>query len=210
MVQVSRSIIHGEGRTNEMKMIYCMTAAITLALMLTGCITVAQYRFSCDLGTGEVRREYSNLASRQAPDEKDYSVANDWAGLKELIEEKKPEFDPEVVEDISKSLFEENKVLSARKIQKVKCPKCFPSKAALLSYVHDKDWRFEMINDEVVLILPSSKKIISTNGQMVTTPKNSLIFWPQETNTFEYIVGEQSSGGTSLLPYYLEEKPPSK
>lgn len=189
-----------------MRTICSIVASICLTVVLTGCITVSQYSFSCDLGTGEIRREYYALASRKGPDEKDYSVTNDWTTLKRLIEEKKPEYDPEVVVDISKSLFEENKVLCARKIQKVTCPKCFPSKAAILSYVHDKDWRFEMINDEVVLFLPSGKKVISTNGQKVTTPSNSVIFWPKETSKFEYIVTEEWSGGTSLLPYYLEER----
>ena len=101
-------------------------------------------------------------------------------------------------------------MLCARKIQKVKCPKCFPSKAAIMAYLHDKDWRFELINDEVVLFLPSGKKIESTNGQKVTTPNNSMIFWPQQSSNFEYVVTEQNSGGTSLLPNYLEEKKPAK
>jgi hypothetical protein len=189
-----------------MKILRIVVVNIGLAIILTGCITVSQYKFSFDFDTGEVRREYQDLTSRKGTDEKDYSVANDWATLKQMIAEQKPEFDPEVVEDISKGLFEENKVLSARTIQKVKCPKCFPSKAAILSYVHDKKWRFEVINEEVVLFLPSGNKIISTNGQKVTTPKNSLIIWPQETRNFQYVVTEEWSGGTSLLPYYLEEK----
>ena len=189
-----------------MKTLRIGVLSIGLAVLLTGCVTVSQHKFSFDFDTGEVRREYSDITSRQEPDEKDYSVANDWATLKEMIAEQKPEFDPEVVEDISKDLFEENKVLCARQIQKVKCPRCFPSKAAILSYVHDKEWRFELINEEVVLFLPSSKNIVSTNGQKVTTPKNSLIIWPQETRNFEYAVAEQWSGGTSLLPSYLEEK----
>jgi hypothetical protein len=181
-------------------------AVASLAVLLTGCLTVSQYKFWFDVDTGEIKREYYDLTSRQGADEKDYSVTNDWAMLKQMIAEQNPEFDPEVVEDISKGLFEENKVLCARKIQKVKCPKCFPSKAAILSYVHDKDWRFELINEEVLLFLPSDKKIVSTNGQKVTTPKNSLILWPHNTNKFEYVVSEQWSGGTALLPYYLGEK----
>jgi hypothetical protein len=189
-----------------MKILRIVVVNIGLAVILTGCITVSQYKFSFDFDTGEVRREYQDLTSRKGTDEKDYSVANDWATLKQMIAEQKPEFDPEVVEDISKGLFEENKVLCARIIQKVKCPKCFPYKAAILSYVHDKKWRFEVINEEVVLFLPSGNKIISTNGQKVTTPKNSLIIWPQETRNFQYVVTEEWSGGTSLLPYYLEEK----
>jgi hypothetical protein len=189
-----------------MKTIRAAIASASFAILLTGCVTVSQYNFSFDFDTGEVRWEYHDLTSRSGVDEKDYSVTNDWATLKQMIAEQKTEFDPEVVEDISKGLFEENKVLCARKIQKVKCPKCFPSKAALLSYLHDEDWRFELINDEVVLFLPSDKKIVSTNGQKFTTPKNSLIIWPQETLNFEYVVTERWSGGTPLLPYYLDEK----
>lgn len=193
-----------------MQTLRILAVSTCLAVLLTGCVTASQHKFSFDFNTGEVRREYSDITSRQGPDEKDYSVANDWATLKEMIAEQKPEFDPEVVEDIAKELFEENKVLCGRQIQKVKCPRCFPSKAAILSYLHDKEWRFELINEEVILFLPSSKKIVSTNGQMVTTPKNTLIIWPQESSSFEYVVAEQWSGGTSLLPSYLEEKKAGK
>ncbi|MCK7513101.1 MAG: hypothetical protein MZV70_59820 [Desulfobacterales bacterium] len=111
-----------------------------------------------------------------------------------------------MVEDVSKELFQEKEVLSARKVQKVKCPRCFPSRAAIMTYVHANGWRFEMINDEVVLFLPSGSKIVSTNGQKVTTAKNSMIFWPRESVNFEYVVTEQHSGGISLLPNYLEER----
>jgi hypothetical protein len=191
---------------DDMKIIGVLFVSISFAVLLAGCITVSEYRFSFNFDSGEVRREYHDLTSKQGFDEKDYSVSNDWAELKQIIAEKKPEFDPEVVKDISGELFEENKVLCARKIQKVKCPKCFPSKAAIMAYVHDKDWRFEMINEEVVLFLPLGKKIVSTNGQKVSTPKNSVIFWPQENSNFEYVVTEQFSGGTSLLSNYLGEK----
>lgn len=193
-----------------MRMMQALVVSAGLAFLLTGCITVSKYTFSFDFGTGEVRHEYHDLTSRQGPDEKDYSIPNDWAKLKQMVEEKKPEFDPDVVEDISKELFEENNVLCARKLQKVKCPKCFPSKAAILSFLHDKDWRFEMINDEVILFLPGDKKIISTNGEKLTTQKNSLIVWPNETTKFEYGISEQASGGASLLPYYLKEKSEKK
>ena len=191
---------------DNMKTIGVLFASISLSVLLAGCITVSQYRFSFNFDTGEARREYYDIRSKQGGDEKNYSVANDWAEMKQLIAEQKPEFDPDVVKDISKELFEENNLLCARKIQKVICPKCFPSKAAIMAYLHDKDWRFELMNDEVVLFLPSGKKIVSTNGQKVTTLNNSMIFWPQKSSNFEYVVTEQNSGGTSLLPNYLEEK----
>lgn len=189
-----------------MKRMFLVLVIVGTVALLAGCVTVSQYRFALNTDTGEVRREYCDLASRQGTDEKNYSVTNDWAILKEAVADKKPEYDAEVVEDISKAFFQTNNTLCARKIQRVKCPKCFPGKAALLSYFHDKEWRFELINGEVVLFLPTSKTIVSANGQKVTTPKNSLIFWPENTTNFEYIVSEQFSGGTSLLPYYLEEE----
>lgn len=189
-----------------MKKIGVLFLTFSIAVLLTGCITVSQYRFSFNFDTGKITREYCDLRSKKGVDEKDYSVENDWAELKRLVAEQKPEFDPDVVEDISKELFEEKDVLSARKVQKVSCPKCFPSKAAIMTYVHANGWRFEMSNDEVVLFLPPGNKIVSTNGQKVTTAKNSMIFWPKESGTFEYVVTEQHSGGTSLLPNYLKER----
>jgi hypothetical protein len=184
-------------------------AGIGFAVLLTGCVTVSEQRFSLDSATGEIKREYRDLRSRQGADEKNYSVTNDWASLKKMVEDRDAEFDPEVVEDVSKSLFEDGGVLCGRKLQKVRCPKAFPSKAAILSYLHDKDWRFEMLNDDVLLVVPGGKKLTSTNGQRVTTPGNSLVFWPGDTNRFEYAVGEESSAGTSLLPFFRAEKKPA-
>ena len=134
-----------------MKTITVLSLCISLSVLLAGCLTVSQYRFSFSFDAGEARREYCDLRSKQGGDEKNYSVSNDWAELKRMVAEQKPEFDPDVVEEISKELFEEDNVLCARKIQKVKCPKCFPSKAAIMAYIHDKDWRFELINNEVIL-----------------------------------------------------------
>ncbi len=178
-------------------------AGVILLIPLTGCVTVSEYSFSFDYGTGEVRREYRNLTSRQGPNENDYSVTNDWARLRELVSDPKPEFDPEVVADVSKELFQDKKILAGRKIQRVKGPKCFPSKAAALAYLHAKEWRWELVNGEILLFLPEGKKIISTNGRPLTSAKNSIIAWPQETNRFEYVVSEPWSGGESLLPFFL-------
>ena len=199
-----------------MRSIRAILPMFCFAVLLTSCIKVSRRKFSFNFVTGEIQQVYRDLSSNLSPrkdsnakdcdDATECSPAKDWAGLKEMVAEKKPEFDSDVVEDISKVLFEENKVLCGRKIQKVKCPKCFPSKAAILSYLHDKDWRFDLVNDEVVLFLPPEKKIISTNGQSVTTSSNSVIIWPQDTTKFEYEVSEDSTGVTSLLPYYLKEK----
>jgi hypothetical protein len=197
-------------RRGFMKTTLRVVASVTGAALLAGCVTVSEYRFALDTTTGAVLREYIDLASRQGPNENDYSVTNDWATLKQLAAEKKPEYDPDVVEDVAKELFATNNVLCGRKLQKVKGPKCFPSKAALLAYLHEKDWRFEMLNDEVFLILPTGKRLVSTNGQKLTTAKNTLIVWPGDATRFEYAVSEQWSGGTSLLPHFLKEQAKQK
>ena len=188
-----------------MRTIIVITAGLVVFILAAGCLTISRQKFSLDTDTGIVMHEYLDLGSKKG-DEKNYSAANDWTALKQAVEDNKPEFDTDVVEDISKVLFEENKTLCARRVQKVKCPKCFPSKTDLLIYVHDKDSRIETINEEIVLIMPASKNIISTNGQPVKTKSSSLIFWPKETTRFEYLVSDATTGGVSLLPYYLKEK----
>jgi hypothetical protein len=176
------------------------------ASFMTGCLTVSQYSFSLNYTTGESKRIYHDIRSKKGGDEKDYTVEDDWKELKRLIQDKDPTLDPEVVKEVSKELFQQDGVLSARKHQKVICPKCFPSKAAVLSYLHPEEWRFEMVNDEIFLFLPASNKILSTNGISVTTQMNGLIIWPSDINEFEYVVTEPQSGGESLLPFFLKEK----
>ena len=176
------------------------------ASLMTGCLTVSQYTFSFDYSTGESKRIYHDIRSKKGGDEKDYSVEEDWKELNRLIQDKNPTLDPDVVKEASKELFKQDSVLSARKHQKVICPKCFPSKAAVLSYLHPEEWRFEMVNDEIFMFLPTGNKILSTNGISVTTQMNAFIIWPSDTDEFEYVVSEQSSGGESLLPFFLREK----
>ncbi len=183
--------------------------------LLAGCLTVSEQAFFLDAASGDVRREYRDLGSRQAPNEKDYSVTNDWAQLKQMLGDPKPEFDPEVVAEVSRELYRDGSVLSGRKLQKVRAPKSFPSKAALLAFLHPQDWRWEIRNGEVLLFLPEGKKIAATNGQPLNSAKNAIIAWPQETNRFEYVIREPWSGGESLLPLWEREQasgtpPPEK
>jgi hypothetical protein len=173
---------------------------------MTGCLTVSQYSFSFDYSTGKSTRIYHDIRSKKGGDEKGYSVEKDWKELKRITQDKDPTLDPEVVDEVSKELFQEDGLLSGKKHQKVICPKCFPSKAALLSYLHPEEWRFEMVNDEIFVFLPSGNKIVSTNGISVTTQMNALIIWPSDTDKFEYVVSEPHSGGESLLPFFLKER----
>lgn len=174
-------------------------------LLLCGCLQVSKYSFFLDYRKGEVERKYHDITSVQGVDEKNYSVENDWEGLREMVNSKEPE-SPSVVTDVSKKLFREGEVLSAKKTLRVKCPHCFPSKVALLAYLHDNDWRFEAINNEIFLFLPSGKKALSSNGKIISTTNNSMIVWPDSAIRFEYVVAVEHAEGKKLLPYFLKDK----
>ena len=126
------------------------------------------------------------------------------------MQETKPEYDPDVVQEVSKTIFQEKDVLSGAKTQKVRCPKCFPTKAAVLAFLHDEGWRFEMLNEEVFLFVPKDKSVISSNGRIIKTANNALIVWPGDATKFEYVVADTSAGGEPLLPFYLREHEPAK
>jgi len=191
-----------------MKKIIFLLCLCGCFMLMNGCLTAERYSFTFDYETGRVEMVYHNIGSLKS-DECDYSVAKDWEYLKELIVDTKPEYDPDVVEEITKELFEENGVLSGRKILRVKCPKCFPSKAAILSLFHpdEEKWRFEVINDELFLFLSYGNAILNTNAKIVKTKSNQIFVWPKDAKKIEFAVIESGVfKGTSLLPYYQKEK----
>jgi hypothetical protein len=176
-------------------------------MLMNGCLTAERYSFTFDYDTGRVEMIYHDIRSQKGS-ENDYSVEKDWEYLKELIVDTKPEYDPDVAEEIAKELFEEGGVLSGRRILRIKCPKCFPSKAAIFSMFHDsQEWRFEIINDELLLFISAGKKIVSTNAKIVKTKSNQILVWPKDEKKIEFVAREGGLfGGVSLLPYYQKEK----
>jgi hypothetical protein len=177
-------------------------------MLMNGCLTAERYSFTFDYETGRVVMVYHNIGSQKGS-ECDYSTEKDWEDLKELIADTKPQYDPDVVEEITKELFEENGVLSGRKILKVKCAKCYPSKAAVLSLFHpdQEKWRFEMSNGELFLFLSYGNKIVNTNAKIVKTKSNQILVWPKDAKKIEFAVVESGVfKGASLLPYYQKEK----
>jgi hypothetical protein len=189
------------------KMIVLLCLCVCFMLM-NSCLTAERYSFTFDYETGRAVMVYHNIGSRKS-DECDYRVEQDWEYLKDALLETEPEYDPDVVEEIGKELFEENGVLSGRKILKVKCPKCFPSKAAVLSLFHpdEEKWRFEVINNELFLFISYGNAIVSTNAKIVKTKSNQILVWPKDAKKIEFSVVESGVfKGASLLPYYQKEK----
>ena len=191
-----------------MKRIILLLCLCTCFMFMNGCLTAERYSFTFDYETGRVEMIYHDIRSQKGS-ENDYSVEKDWEYLKELIVDTKPEYDPDVAEEIAKELFEEGGVLSGRRILRIKCPKCFPSKAAILSLFHpDKEkWRFEVINKELFLFLSYGNKIVGTNAKIIKTKSNQILIWPKEAKRIEFAIVESGVfKGTSLLPYYQKEK----
>jgi len=190
-----------------MKRIILLLCLCTCFMLMNGCLTAERYSFTFDYDTGRVEMIYHDIRSQKGS-ENDYSVEKDWEYLKELIVDTKPEYDPDVAEEIAKELFEEGGVLSGRRILRIKCPKCFPSKAAIFSMFHDsQEWRFEIINDELLLFISAGKKIVSTNAKIVKTKSNQILVWPKDEKKIEFVAREGGLfGGVSLLPYYQKEK----
>lgn len=188
-----------------MKRIGVAAAAVLCSGIISGCLTVAKsdYKFAYPLGQFEA--SYHDIRSAKGVTEEDYSLERDWAILKERVAKGEKEHDPEVIEYVSGNLFQEGETLSAKLEERVKCPKCFPSKAAILTMLHDDDWHWKDVKGDVLLALPSGKKVIITNGQTFATDKNNYIIWPEGTEVFEYSVAEKSKG-ESLLPHYLTER----
>jgi hypothetical protein len=191
-----------------MKRIILLLFLCACFMLMDGCLTAERYSFTFDCETGRAVMVYHNIGSLKGG-ECDYSIEKDWEDLKGLILNTKPEYDPDVVEEISKELFEEKGVLSGRKILRVTCPKCFPSKAALLSLFHpdQEKWRFEIINGELFLFLSYGNEIVSTNAKIVKTKSNQILVWPKDAKKIEFAVVESGIfKGASLLPYYQKEK----
>ncbi len=180
---------------------------LPILLILSGCLTREEYSFKFNYKNGRVEKIHHNVCSKKGFDEKDYSPEKDWALLKETIKEIREKYDKDVIESVSTELFQEGDTLSAKEIYKVKCPKCFPSKTAILSMLHDDEkWRFEIINKEIFAFVPPGKSILNSNGQNIVTEHNNIIIWPEDQEAFEYTVKESTAGGESLLPFYLKEK----
>lgn len=189
-----------------MKRILGVLSLFAGMFILTGCIVVAQQRFDFDYETGEVTFTYHDIRSMKKSGEKDYSTQKDWELLLKLVEGKSKEYDAEVAVVTHRELFQEQKHLSGRKTIRIKCPKCFPAKDTVLSFLHEKEWRFETVNDEIILFAPPGKKVVSANGKILQTQKNSIGVWPVETTRFSYTIEDQNFGGDSLLSFYLKSR----
>jgi len=185
------------------KLIQCLIFFLLLPLM-AGCLSVGERAYKLDYTTGIFEIVYHDIRSIKGDNSSADYLADDWKTLQnDLI--RVDDYNPKVASVTSKELFRENETLAGKAIYKIQCPECFPSKADLLKMLHADETRWEIINDEIFLILPSDRTLVSTNGTLFKTSNNIISVWPLDTNLFEYTIAENQGGGESLLPRYLQE-----
>lgn len=170
----------------------------------SGCLNfkTQTYKFNYDTGVLEV--SYDDVRSVKGRDDKEDYIDQDWAKLKEFLA-KTDDYDPHVVSVTSKTIFPKNDLLSGQAVYQVQCPKCFPSKIDVLKMLYS-DGRWEFMNDEIVLVLPSNIPLVFSNGKLFKTEKNTLSVWPAGTTEFEFSISSDQVEGVSLLGKYQEEK----
>lgn len=187
-----------------MKIYHPLIAIIFLSLTLTGCLNVkeGEYKYNVEKGLFEVT--FHDIRSEKQSQDHSNHAEKDWADLKDALN-KKDDFDPAIIRILAKDLYQEGKVLSAKLLYQVNCPKCYGNPIDILKILNS-DGRWEVINDEVLLFFQKGKQIVSTNGKLVQTEKNTICVWPLDTKNFEYTITYETSDGVSLLDKYLAEK----
>lgn len=197
-----------------MKFLKICIFLVIMVIFFSGCLIVGENSFKFDYNTGLVEVTYHDFRSAEGHNEDDYSIEKDWKELWESISEPQQEQDKDVVELLTKKLFQEDDALSEIMKIKVNCPKCFPSKMTILEYLHKegvyftdlKESKFETINREIFFFIPSGMNILSTNGALIETNNSKIIVWSEDQEIFEYHIQESDqSRGKSLLPFYLKE-----
>ena len=184
---------------------------IQLCFLLCGCLSYQKYSFTFDYETGKVEKTYYDIRSHEETDK----TGEDWELLKSMAGKKFGKgFDADVIKPVKAKLFQDGDVLSGKEIYEVQLPKAFPSKKALLERLHEdpdeekrlKGLEFQTINQEIFLFLQRGIEIEASNGKIIKTEKNNIIVWPEDQTTFEFTLYTKSTGGKSLLPFYLKEK----
>jgi hypothetical protein len=187
-----------------MKIYHPLIAIIFLSLTLTGCLTVKEGEYKYDIEKGLFEVTFHDIRSEKQSEDNSNHVEKDWADLQDALK-KKDDFDPAIVRILAKDLFQEGKVLSAKILYQVNCPKCYGNPGDILKILNS-DGRWEVINDEVLLFFQKGKLVVSTNGKLVQTEKNTICAWPLDSRNFEYKLTYGYSDGVSLLDKYLADK----
>jgi hypothetical protein len=183
--------------------------AIASLALLTGCPTPRQYSFRINTATGACEVVYGDLRSEEKSDS---GMAGDWTILKGMAASRDSTFDSTVVKVVSQQLFKQDTVLSGKRVYKVKCPKCFPSKVAMLEYLRkaalalDERLSWREVNGDIYLFCAEDLGLRQTNGTVLHAPHSDIAVWSGADTLFEFAFGPDSvEAGRSLLPYYLKE-----
>lgn len=175
--------------------------ALCSLTLLSGCLTFQKQAYDFDYETGMLEINYHDVRSVKDDKDGDDYLDKDWAELQTILN-KKDDFDPQVAEIKEKTIFQDGDVLSGKAVYQVRCPKCFPAKKDLLNFVYDEG-RWEVINDEIFLIVSAGQELVSCNGKLLKTEYSTMCAWPQDAVKFQFAFATDEVKGESLLSKYL-------
>jgi len=182
---------------------------LPLCLLLSGCLTFQKFTFTFDYASGRTEMIYHDIRSQTEVDDKENGIEEDWASLQELVDGGyAKDLDSDVVKPVKAELFQEEKVLSGKKVLEVQLPKAFPSKTALLERLlgnENEAFLIKTINDEIFLFT-GSMEVLSANGTILKSPGNNMVVWPADKALFEFTVDQGDVAGESLLPLFLDNE----
>lgn len=175
---------------------------LPLLVFLCGCLSVDKMTYRFDCATGVLEVDYQDIRSQKEKDNP-AQLEKDWQSVKEALE-KKDDFSPDVASVQSKELFKKGSALWGKAVYQVGCPTCFSSELDILRALYS-DGRWEIINDEIFLVVPHNIPLVASNGTMTKTPKSNISVWPLGTKKFEFTLAYGKTG-QSLLRKYLADK----
>jgi hypothetical protein len=179
----------------------CFLAAL-IPLGLVHCYLARAYTYEINTGTGRFTAIYHDIRS---DGQTDSAIAADWQNLREAVSSDEPDVDTAIFRYDTTLLFVEDSVLSARQEFRVRCPRCFPSSAALLETLLEGHSGFSVqrINKDVLLVADTGIELRAANGSVARTEHGTYVFWSEEDTLLSLTWSQpEQDTGISLLPYY--------
>jgi len=188
-----------------MRAAYRLLFALLLPL-LCQCYFAQAYTYRIDTGSGRLTVTYHDLRS---DGEGDSAVAGDWNSVKEAAASRESGIDTQLFVFDTAVLFIEDSVLSGRQEFRVRCPRCFPSSAALLETIisDHNGFQVQRLGEDVLLRADTGINVYSTNGQRARTANATYIVWSGDDTVLQFSwTQHEDDTGVSLLQCYLADQ----
>jgi hypothetical protein len=188
-----------------------LLAAATVALTLTSCYFPRTYGYKLNTRSGVLELTYHDIRSEA---QEDSSRQTEFAELRGLLTAVDTLYDSGVVALKGREMFQEDSVLSGRRTYQIRCPKCFPSNAAMLEYALRGNFEAKVQDHSgtVLMLIDTNTTVVSTNAEVLKGKNAVVLAWGAEDTVLQFALRshDTDTAGTSLLPYYLKDREQSK